>query len=122
MLLSRLLLSDLSPGRVDGGAGGDRLLGWSRYTISPIFGWLTMPLTKRVMAAAAPVTARFKAEYSNAMGAAAIPDPGDLRVDGTWMVPSAMSLQSHYGALTLPVTSIAGDGDKSSATAFLARR
>jgi pimeloyl-ACP methyl ester carboxylesterase len=82
-----------------------------RYTISPIFGWLTMPLTKRVMVAPAPVTARFKAEYSNAMALR----PSQIRatcVDGTWMVPSAMSLQSHYGALTLPVTIMAGDGDK----------
>ena len=106
----RLLLPDLSPGRVDGGAGGDPC--WAdilRYTISPIFGWLTMPLTKRVMVAPAPVTARFKAEYSNAMALR----PSQIRatcVDGTWMVPSAMSLQSHYGALTLPVTIMAGTG------------
>ena len=33
-----------------------------RYTISPIFGRLTMPLTKLAMFAPAPITARFKAE------------------------------------------------------------
>ena len=27
-----------------------------RYTISPVFGWLTMPLMKRAMFAPAPVT------------------------------------------------------------------
>jgi pimeloyl-ACP methyl ester carboxylesterase len=82
-----------------------------RYTISPIFGWLTMPLTKRAMFAPSPVTARFKAEYSNAMALR----PSQIRatcVDGTWMVASATSLQPHYGALFLPVTIMAGDGDK----------
>jgi pimeloyl-ACP methyl ester carboxylesterase len=82
-----------------------------RYTISPIFGWLTMPLTKWAMFAPAPVTARFKAEYSNAM----MLRPSQIRaacVDGTWMVPSAMGLQNHYGKLSIPVTIMAGNGDK----------
>jgi pimeloyl-ACP methyl ester carboxylesterase len=70
-----------------------------------------MPLTKRAMFAPAPVTARFKAEYSNAMALR----PSQIRatcVDGAWMVPSAMGLQAHYGELSLPVTIMAGDGDK----------
>jgi pimeloyl-ACP methyl ester carboxylesterase len=82
-----------------------------RYTISPIFGWLTMPLTKRVMFAPAPLTARFQAEYSNAMALR----PSQIRatcVDGAWMVPSAMRLRPHYGELSLPVAIMAGDGDK----------
>jgi pimeloyl-ACP methyl ester carboxylesterase len=82
-----------------------------RYTISPIFGWLTMPLTKRAMFAPAPVTERFQADYSTAMAMR----PSQIRamcVEGTWMVPSAMSLQAHYGALSLPVAIMAGDGDK----------
>jgi pimeloyl-ACP methyl ester carboxylesterase len=82
-----------------------------RYTISPIFGWLTMPLTKRAMFAPAPVTERFQAEYSTAMAMR----PSQIRamcVEGTWMVPSAMSLQANYGALSLPVAIMAGDGDK----------
>ncbi len=82
-----------------------------RYTVSPLFGRLAMPLTKRVMFAPKPVTARFKAEYSDAMALR----PSQIRatcVDGAWMVPSAMGLRSHYGALSLPVTIMAGDGDK----------
>ncbi|PTQ12396.1 alpha/beta hydrolase [Sphingomonas oleivorans] len=82
-----------------------------RYTISPLFGWLTMPLTKRIMFAPAPVTARFRAEYSTAMALR----PSQIRatcVDGTFMVSSAKRLRAHYRALSLPVTIIAGDGDK----------
>ena len=82
-----------------------------RYTVSPLFGWLTMPLTKRVMFAPAPVTDRFKAEYSNAMALR----PWQIRatcVDGAVMVPSARSVQPHYGKLAMPVAIMAGDGDK----------
>lgn len=82
-----------------------------RYTISPLFGWLTMPLTKRLMFAPAPMTARFKSEYSTAMALR----PSQIRatcVDGTFMVPSAMGLRAHYGELSLPVAIMAGDGDK----------
>ena len=38
-----------------------------RYTISPLFGWLTMPLFKRLLFSPAAVPARFQAEYSPAM-------------------------------------------------------
>jgi pimeloyl-ACP methyl ester carboxylesterase len=82
-----------------------------RYTISPLFGWLTMPLTKRLMFAPAPMTARFRAEYSNAMALR----PSQIRAtcaDGTFMVPSVMGLRPHYGELSLPVAIMAGDGDK----------
>jgi pimeloyl-ACP methyl ester carboxylesterase len=82
-----------------------------RYTISPLFGWLTMPLNKRIMFAPAPLTSRFQAEYSMPMALR----PSQIRatcVDGTWMVPSAMGLRPHYGTLSLPVAIMAGDGDK----------
>ena len=82
-----------------------------RYTVSPLLGRLTMPLTKRVMFAPAPVTPRFRAEYSTAMALR----PSQIRatcVDGTMMVPSAMRLRGHYGGLSLPVAIMAGDGDK----------
>ena len=36
-----------------------------RYTVSPVFGWLNMPLLKLAMFAPSRVTNRFKAEYSN---------------------------------------------------------
>jgi pimeloyl-ACP methyl ester carboxylesterase len=82
-----------------------------RYTISPLFGWLTMPLTKHLMFAPAPMTGRFRAEYSTGMALR----PSQIRatcVDGTFMVPSAMGLRARYGELSLPVTIMAGDGDK----------
>lgn len=82
-----------------------------RYTISPLLGRLTMPLTKRIMFAPAPVTPRFKAEYSTAMALR----PSQIRascVDGTFMISSAKSLRALYGELSLPVAIMAGDGDK----------
>lgn len=82
-----------------------------RYTISPLFGWLTMSLTKRIMFAPAPIAPRFKAEYSTAMALR----PSQIRascVDGTFMMSSAKSLRPHYDELTLPVAIMAGDGDK----------
>ena len=82
-----------------------------RYTIAPLFGWLTMPLTKRLMFAPAPMTGRFSAEYSTGLALR----PSQIRatcVEGTLMVPNAMSLRAHYANLSLPVTIMAGDGDK----------
>jgi pimeloyl-ACP methyl ester carboxylesterase len=81
-----------------------------RYTISPIFGWMTMPLTKRLMFAPSPMTARFKAEYSTAMALR----PSQIRatvVDGALMVPSAAGLRAHYQELAIPVLIMAGSGD-----------
>ena len=82
-----------------------------RYTISPIFGWLTMPLTKRVMFAPAPVTDRFKAEYSTAMALR----PSQIRatsIDGALMIPGALRLRRRYDELSMPVLIMAGSGDK----------
>jgi hypothetical protein len=62
-----------------------------RCTISPVFGWLTMSVTKRVMFAPAPVAGRFRAEYSTAMALR----PSQIRatcVDGALMVPITMNL------------------------------
>jgi pimeloyl-ACP methyl ester carboxylesterase len=70
-----------------------------------------MPLTKKAMFSPAPVTDRFEAEYSTAMALR----PSQIRatsVDGAMMVPSAMSLHEHYGELAMPVSIVAGDGDK----------
>ena len=81
-----------------------------RYTISPLFGWLTMPLTKRIMFAPSPMTDRFKAEYSTAIALR----PSQIRatvVDGAMMVPSAAKLRAHYRELAMPVAIVAGAGD-----------
>ena len=82
-----------------------------RYTISPLFGLLTMPLLKKAMFSPAPVTARFKHEYSTAMALR----PSQIRasaLDGTLMVPDAAKLTDRYAALSMPIGIVAGDGDK----------
>ena len=64
-----------------------------RYTVSPVFGWLNMPLLKLAMFAPSRVTDRFKAEYSNAMALR----PSQIRAtaeDGTLMVPGATGLRA----------------------------
>jgi pimeloyl-ACP methyl ester carboxylesterase len=81
-----------------------------RYTVSPLLGWLAMPVLKRAMFAPAPMTARFKRGYSAAMALR----PSQIRGtagDGTLMVPSATSLRARYGALAMPVAIMAGAGD-----------
>jgi pimeloyl-ACP methyl ester carboxylesterase len=81
------------------------------YTISPLLGWLTVPVLKRALFSPAPVPARFKAEYSPAMALR----PSQLRatsVDATLMIPAVLNLQDHYKELSLPVVIMAGDGDK----------
>jgi pimeloyl-ACP methyl ester carboxylesterase len=82
-----------------------------RYTLSPVVGWLTMPLLRRLMFTPAPVTPRFRAEYSAAMALR----PWQIRataMDGVLMIPGALALRRHYRDLTLPVVILAGDGDK----------
>jgi pimeloyl-ACP methyl ester carboxylesterase len=82
-----------------------------RYTVSPLFGWLTMPLLKRLLFSPARVPARFQAEYSPAMSLR----PSQIRataMDGALMIPGALGLRTSYKDLSMPVVIIAGDGDK----------
>jgi pimeloyl-ACP methyl ester carboxylesterase len=82
-----------------------------RHTVSPLLGWLQMPLLKWAMFSPARVPARFQAEYSPAMALR----PSQIRataMDGALMVPGALALRGGYKDLTLPVVIIAGDGDK----------
>jgi pimeloyl-ACP methyl ester carboxylesterase len=82
-----------------------------RYTVSPLLGWLQMPLLKWAMFSPARVPARFQAEYSPAMALR----PSQIRatsMDGALMIPGAIALREGYKELTLPVVIIAGDGDK----------
>jgi pimeloyl-ACP methyl ester carboxylesterase len=82
-----------------------------RYTVSPLLGWLQMPLLKRAMFSPARVPERFHAEYSPAMALR----PSQIRatsVDGVLMIQGALALRDDYKNLTLPVVIIAGDGDK----------
>jgi pimeloyl-ACP methyl ester carboxylesterase len=82
-----------------------------RYTVSPLFGWLTMPLFKRMLFSPAQVPARFQEEYSPAMALR----PSQIRatsIDGALMIPGALSLRGRYKELSLPAVIMAGDGDK----------
>ncbi|WP_458098267.1 alpha/beta fold hydrolase [Roseomonas sp. WA12] len=82
-----------------------------RYTISPILGWLTMPLIKWALFAPARVPSHFHDEYSTAMALR----PSQLRataMDGALMIPGATSLRRGYERLTTPTVIMAGDGDK----------
>lgn len=93
-------------------AGAIPLLGdILRYTVSPLLGWLQMPLVQRAMFSPAPVPDRFLAAYSPAMALR----PSQIRatsVDGVLMIPGALALRREYKNLTLPVVIIAGEGDK----------
>jgi len=82
-----------------------------RYTISPVFGWINMPLMKRAMFAPAPMTDRFKREYSTALALR----PSQLRAtasDGALMMSDAAGLSARYDALRMPVAIVHGNGDK----------
>lgn len=82
-----------------------------RYTISPLLGWLQMPLLKWAMFSPARVPGRFQAEYSPAMALR----PSQIRstsMDGALMIPGAVALRRNYNDLTLPVVIVAGAGDK----------
>jgi pimeloyl-ACP methyl ester carboxylesterase len=82
-----------------------------RYSISPLLGWLQMPFVKRHMFAPAPVPEEFQTGFSTAMALR----PSQIRessMDGGQMITSVLALRKEYNKLTLPVTIIAGDGDK----------
>jgi len=82
-----------------------------RYTVSPVLGWLQMPVLKWSMFSPAPVSDRFQDRYSTAMALR----PSQLRatsVDGALMIQGALALRDQYKDLTLPVVIIAGSGDK----------
>jgi pimeloyl-ACP methyl ester carboxylesterase len=82
-----------------------------RYTLSPVLGWLQMPLLKWAMFSPSRVPDRFQAEYSTAMALR----PSQIRatsLDGVMMIPGALALRHDYENLTLPVVIIAGEGDK----------
>lgn len=82
-----------------------------RYTLSPLLGWLQMPLLKWQMFSPARVPDRFQAEYSTGM----VLRPSQIRAtaeDGTLMIQGALALRGRYKELALPTVIIVGDGDK----------
>lgn len=82
-----------------------------RYTISPLLGWLQMPLLKWQMFSPTSVPKHFRDLYSTGMALR----PTQIRAtaeDGALMVPGALALRGRYEGLTIPVVILAGDGDK----------
>ena len=82
-----------------------------RYTISPFLNWLGTPLLKRLLFSPAPVPVRFQEGYSTAM----VSRPSQIRataVDGALIIAGVLHLRRQYKELELPITLIAGDGDK----------
>jgi pimeloyl-ACP methyl ester carboxylesterase len=82
-----------------------------RYTVSPILGGLLMPKLIRTMFRPAPVPRRFKTGVPKAM----MLRPSQIRAsaqDTALMIPSAAAMQDRYGELRVPVTIIAGGGDR----------
>ncbi|TPG56858.1 alpha/beta hydrolase [Roseomonas nepalensis] len=82
-----------------------------RYTVSPLFGWLTTPLLKRAMFAPAPVAPRFERDFSPAMALR----PSQIRAtaaDAALMIPGALSLRAGYREIAMPVAILAGEGDR----------
>ena len=82
-----------------------------RYTVSPLLGWLQMPLLKRLMFSPARIPAPFQAEYSTGMALR----PSQIRAtseDGALMIPGALALRGRYKELRLPVAIIAGEDDR----------
>jgi pimeloyl-ACP methyl ester carboxylesterase len=112
VLLSGYYFWTLRPDVLLVGAGALPVLGdVLRYTLSPLLGWLTMPLLKRMLFSPAAIPTRFNAEYSPAMALR----PWQIRAtaeDGALMIPSALSLHHRYQYLAMPVVIMAGDGDK----------
>lgn len=112
VLISGYYFATLRPDVLMAAPGAIPVLGdVLRYTISPLLGWLQMPLLKRAMFSPAAVPATFEEEYSTAMALR----PSQIRataVDGALMIPGAMALREHYSAMDLPVVIIAGSEDK----------
>jgi pimeloyl-ACP methyl ester carboxylesterase len=82
-----------------------------RYTVSPLFGRLLLPLTKRAMFSPREVPARFEADYSEGMAMR----PSQLRAsadDGALMIPGALEFRDELGSLAVPTVILAGAGDK----------
>ena len=81
-----------------------------RYTLSPLMGRVFAPLMMRVMFAPQPLPPRFVPTF---LGLSI--RPWQLRaevVDGSYMVPAAMSLSGRYREIEAPTRIIAGNSDK----------
>jgi pimeloyl-ACP methyl ester carboxylesterase len=82
-----------------------------RYTVSPLLGAaMKRPMEKQIFAPA-PVSAGWRSRFPFAMTLR----PSQIRAsaaEAALMVPAAAAIQGRLGELNLPLTIIAGDGDK----------
>lgn len=82
-----------------------------RYTVSPLLGAAMRPAMEAQIFAPAPVSEGWEKDFPFAMTLR----PSQIRAaaaEAALMVPAAASLAPRLAELTLPVTIIAGDGDK----------
>ena len=82
-----------------------------RHTISPILGTMLTPLLIRKLFRPAPVSRRFQNGFPTSL----VNRPSQIRAsaeDTALMVPTAAALARRYRDLRLPVTIIAGAGDR----------
>ncbi len=82
-----------------------------RHTIAPALGWLMSGAVFRHVFAPSPVTPGFAARFPTGMALR----PSQIRAsaaDTALMIPSAAALEPRYGDLRLPVTILAGTGDR----------
>lgn len=82
-----------------------------RYTISPLWGAAILPVANAKLFGPAPVPAIWKDEFPFAL----MLRPSQIHAeaaDGAMMIPAAAHLSKRYNELTLPVTIIAGAGDR----------
>ena len=82
-----------------------------RYTLTPVFTLLTLPMTLRAMFGPPPIPQRFKNEFPFSL----LLRPWHLRAcfqDGAIMNRQASRLQSGYAAITVPTYIAAGTEDR----------
>lgn len=82
-----------------------------RYTVSPLLGWLLLPLILRRIFAPAPVAPRFAAAFPLALTLR----PGQLRAaaaETALLIPAAFTLRRRYDALAVPAVILAGAADR----------
>jgi pimeloyl-ACP methyl ester carboxylesterase len=82
-----------------------------RYTASPLLGAALKPGMEKQMFAPAPVSSGWRTRFPFAMALR----PSQIRAaaaDAALMIPAAATMSERYSALELPVTIVAGRGDK----------
>ena len=82
-----------------------------RYTISPLFGTATLPLTLKAMFSPLAVPDGFRQNFAYGFPVR----PSQIRAEGqdaATMVPGVAGLRARYGELDLPITIMAGSADR----------